>query len=505
MKLILTLGDRCHRSCSYCYADLRRSGTMTLDVARRSIDSARTADGTPLQIGFFGGEPLLNFPLLREIADHARRTCELTPSFSLTTSGDFLDEEVAEYFGGIDIDVALSAHDEDGGVVRRAARRLRAVGIRPSVVMVATPENCSGLRMRMESFLEAGIRRLAISPEFYEPWTVAARARLAATYVEIVELYRRERDAGRPFVFNQFEPRLRALESGVSLRSTQCEVGPGQLSVAPDGSLYPCDRLSVDSSCSSTRIGHVDQWPDGTCLNELAERASSAELCEGCEDSLTCLCSCACVNTHLTGSVEVVPEVVRWHEQLVGGLVRELHREGPSVETRRRDQRRFIRLSAGLVAAGALATGCGDGQETKIDPLAGHVPDEVCQESGRVYVGEFALALCEDRGARDRGGEVGSASVRYCLHLEEGDNTALLEEHKAKVEERLRERISRAHFSQLTLPEEERALGLALMEDVREVLGADSRMRGITLTIQTMDEYFEDIRGRLMTLGYVGY
>ncbi len=500
MQLFLTLGDACQRSCDYCYADRRRPGAMTFDVARRAIDLARARRGGPLQIGFFGGEPLLQFPLLRKVADHARRTCETAPSFALTTSGDPVTEEVAAYLGGLDVSVALSAHDVDDRGTRRAARRLRAVGIEPGVVFVATPEGCGELAARIEALLQFGLRRVSISPDFYAEWASSGRARLEATYRELARIYAAERRAGRPFVLNQFDPRLRALTTGVSLRTTQCGVGPGKLAVAPDGELFPCDRLSVDSACATTRLGHVD---DGLEALPRREALVSAAPCEGCDDDTTCLCGCACVNAHFGADATQVPEVVQWHERMVGAIVRDrLHplRPAPARKGRRR---RFVRVSAGAVLVGALVAGCSEAPRTASPTPVPHEPDEICRGGRLVDVGAFAMRGEEEPALARVDGRLWDAHVTYCLHFEDEDLFALVAENREAIESAFRRRLATAYLDQLSLPEEEAAFGKLLMADVRALLGEKARLRGVRLSVSLSRSTAEVLEG-LKMLGYVG-
>ena len=500
MQLVLTLGDLCNRSCDYCYADRRRPQAMTFDVARRAIDLAREQGDGTLQIGFFGGEPLLQFPLLREVADHARRTCDEAPSFALTTSGDPVTEEVAAYLGGLDVSVALSAHDADDRGTRRAARRLRAVGIEPGVVFVATPEGCGELPARVEALLQFGVRRVSISPDFYAEWAPSGRARLEATYRELARLYAAERRAGRPFVLNQFDPRLRALATGVSQRATQCGVGPDKLAVAPDGELFPCDRLSVDSACADTRLGHVD---DGLEALPRPEALVAAAPCEGCEDDTTCLCGCACVNAHFGGDATVVPEVVRWHERTVGAIVREqLHPLRPAPARKRRGHR-FVRVSAGVIAAGALVAGCGEAPNTATVTPTPHGPDEICKRSALIDVGAFALRGEEEPALARVDGRFWDAAVTYCLHFEDDDLYTLVDENREAIEDAFRRRLATADLEQVSLPEEEAAFGKLLMADVHALLGAKARLRGVRLSISQTRSTGEMIR-QLKMMGYVG-
>ncbi len=495
MNLVLVLTDRCNRSCSYCYADRSGAGEMTFEFAKRSIELAQRRSDTLLRIGFFGGEPLLRFPLLREIADYAWVTSERPLGFYLTTNGDALTDEVAEFFGAIDVDVSLSAHDEDPSTVRRAAARLIDVGIAPKGVLVATPENGGGLVARVEELLDAGIGIVAVSPNFYTPWPEEARERLEVAYRGLTELYLERQRAGRPFRLNLLDMRLDALRSGIPLRETKCELGPELLVVAPDGSLFPCDRMAVDSLCAGTRIGHVDEGVEEELWQRVAAASAGVpEGCRDCEHSLTCLGGCACVNTHHSGCAGEVPELVCWHERLAGRIAGELLPVAAPREPRPRRRRRLIRLTAGLLFAGGVTAACGKEQALPVDSPT-EEPEPVTLEA--------AIGGPDFHGTiTDAEGQLGYFTVRLQLRLSPEDQQYCCTEHEEAIRECLVRNFSKIPFSRLTLPEVEKAVGQELRRELQEIFGENAPLHGVRLEVLTEDEQRELLQH---LQGYIGY
>lgn len=483
MNLVLVLTDRCNRSCRYCYADRQRGASMSFDVARRAIELARERSATPLRIGFFGGEPLLNFPLLREIAEHAERVCDPSPRFSLTTNGDALTDEVATFFGGIDVDVSLSVHDEEVEGTIRAAERLLAEGIEPCAVFVATPDRCTTLAARLETLLAAGIRRLAISPEFYVPWDTDARARLEHAYHDLADLYAREGREERPLRLNQFDMRLDALESGIPLRKSHCELGHEMLTVAPDGTLFPCDRMAVDAKSAFTRIGHLDGDVEERKWSRIAsERADVPSDCRTCEHTNTCLGACACVNVHLTGQVNEVPEIVCWHETMLGRLVRELSPALPPRTPKRGRRGRIMRITAGLVATGTLAAACGT------STFEGPIVFDTNSPS---------------RAIIDAEGKLGTVSLGVKLDLNEQDARRLLANREDRILACLQRHILVDLFERLDSPDQEVAFAKKVADEIAEILDVGDRFEGLDLEVAPSG--IESLNlDRLQYLGYVG-
>jgi len=110
-QIVLEVSDRCNQRCRYCsfsgkYGYSRKHGTthMTFDTAKkaldffipRSVEVSRT-EGTA--ITYYGGEPLLNFQLLKQTVDYVVKTYKhIDPRFSFTTNGTLLDrKEVLDF------------------------------------------------------------------------------------------------------------------------------------------------------------------------------------------------------------------------------------------------------------------------------------------------------------------------------------------------------------------------------------------------------------------------
>jgi uncharacterized protein len=469
MNLVLVLTDRCNRSCRYCYADRQRAASMSFRTARRGIEYAREKSRTPLRIGFFGGEPLMSFPRLREIVEYAEGVCDPAPRFSLTTNGDLLTDEVASFFGGIDVDVSLSVHDDRVEGTLGAAEKLIEEGIEPCAVLVATPESCATIAPRMQALVDGGVRRLVVSPDFYAPWDGSARERLQQTYRDLGDLYAREWREERPLRLNQFDMRFDAIATGIPLRKSHCELGDERLTVAPDGTLFPCDRMAVDSKCAFARIGHLDGDVEERKWSRIGEERSRIPTdCTTCEHRDTCLGACACVNLHLTGQVNAVPELVCWHETLVSRLVQELRPALPAHLPAPRTRRRIIRISTGLLVAGALAAGCARSEH---------------------YTGTIRFNVSESEVQPDDSRGRGSA-VRLTVDLRMSPASArwLLDDREDEIERCVRRHIAAKDFGRLDQPEDEAEMGQELAAEIGKILGVGEQFEGLEFKISIFDD-----------------
>lgn len=116
--LILELTQRCNLRCDYCcfgehYPDFRGHGedTMSLETAKNAVRDFVEHNPQRISIGFYGGEPLLEFTLLTQIvhfAEELARQRGMTPRFSITTNGTLLRDDVLRFLVEHDFDVAIS-------------------------------------------------------------------------------------------------------------------------------------------------------------------------------------------------------------------------------------------------------------------------------------------------------------------------------------------------------------------------------------------------------------
>ena len=102
--LSLLVIQGCNLRCTYCYGDggqYQDSGVMDFDIAKNAVDYLiYKSNKTKLTICFFGGEPLLNFPLIKRVVEYCHKKIENSEkviNFSMTTNGTLLTPEIDEF------------------------------------------------------------------------------------------------------------------------------------------------------------------------------------------------------------------------------------------------------------------------------------------------------------------------------------------------------------------------------------------------------------------------
>jgi uncharacterized protein len=319
--LVLNVNTGCNLSCTYCYKeDLTtpdRGQRMAFETAARSFELllAEAKERERVNLVFFGGEPLSNMPLIRQVIDHAeRRGAEAgkTVDFSLTTNATLLTEELVDYFSAHRVGVTVSMdgpramHDRNrktvGGkgtydVVARKARmllaghRTRPVGARVTLTRGTTDVVTIHRHLRDEiGFFEVG----------FAPVTAGDIGAFNLGEDELAEVFEGMKALGREYCdeaiagrnngFANMHQLMTDLAEGTR-KSLPCGAGLGMLAVDKDGGLNLCHRFT---GSSLPTFGNVEDGIDKPRLGAFLEEAQdrSARPCATCR--IRNLCSGGC-------------------------------------------------------------------------------------------------------------------------------------------------------------------------------------------------------------------
>jgi uncharacterized protein len=319
--LVLNVNTGCNLSCTYCYKeDLAKPAAgrkMDFVTAAKSVELLlEAASGRArINIVFFGGEPLTNVALIRQVVAHAESAAERagkTVDFSMTTNATLLTPALIEYFDAHRFGVSVSMdgpkliHDRHrksvGGrgtyeVVARkvdlllARYRSRPVGARVTLGGGTTEVEAIHAHLRGEiGFHEVG----------YAPVTAAAEAGHALSEAELKEVhraferlgeeYRRAALAGSNNGFSNMHQLMTDLHQG-RRKSLPCGAGVGLLAVDGAGELNLCHRFT---GSELPTFGNVASGIDKARLGEFIEKALDREgtHCETCRIRNLCAGGC---------------------------------------------------------------------------------------------------------------------------------------------------------------------------------------------------------------------
>jgi uncharacterized protein len=344
MNLTLHLTTRCPLRCRYCYArpDTLASRDMTLETALRAIEFAAggSAETEHCGIVFFGGEPLLLADRIRDIVAWCRHRETRLPTrfhFKVTTNGLLLDNRFLDFAVAEDLFVALSmdgvagAHDEhrvgEGGkgthaVVEERARALLARRPYAPVLMTVTPDTVRFYAASVQYLLDLGFRYLIASLDYSAAWSAVALRTLRRQYQTLAGRYEAWTREERKFYFSPFEVKLASHIHGADYQRERCELGWRQLSVAPDGRLFPCVQFARDGADRTFAVGDVWSGVDEERRAHLAEMsARDHEPCRACAIEPRCNHTCGCLNWQATGRIDRVSPTLCEHERLLIPIV----------------------------------------------------------------------------------------------------------------------------------------------------------------------------------------
>ncbi|MBQ4429419.1 MAG: thioether cross-link-forming SCIFF peptide maturase [Clostridia bacterium] len=332
--LCLHVAHTCNLNCSYCFASQGKySGEralMSFEVGKRALDFLIENSGTRhnLEVDFFGGEPLMNFDVVKRLTEYARsieKQHNKNFRFTLTTNGVLINDDVIDFANREMSNVVLSL---DGRKQVHDRFRVDYAGngsfdkIVPKFQKLVSSRGGKGYYMRgtfthhnpdfledVKAMLDLGFTELSMEPVVCAEDDPSALTKediklVMRQYEELAELMKSRRAEGKPFTFYHY---MIDLTGGPCIykRISGCGSGTEYMAVTPWGDLYPCHQFVGDESY---RLGSVFEGVTNTSVRD--EFAScnvyAREDCRDCWAKLYCSGGCAANAYHATGSIRGV-------------------------------------------------------------------------------------------------------------------------------------------------------------------------------------------------------
>ena len=329
--LCLHIAHDCNMCCKYCFAgEGEYSGDrslMSFEVGKRALDFLIEQSGSRknLEVDFFGGEPLLNFDVVKQLVAYARSIEKEKGKnfrFTLTTNGVLLNDEVMEWANKECYNVVLSldGRKETNDRMRRTRNDKGTYDlILPKFQKMAKERNQQGYYIRgtythyntdfandILHLADLGFEQLAMEPVVTNPKMDYALQesdipKLKDQYDLLAkEMCKRNRE-GKGFTFFHY---MIDLEGGPCIykRISGCGVGTDYMAVTPWGDLYPCHQFVGDEKFL---LGNVfDGVKNTDIVNEFKLcNVYSREACQDCFAKLYCSGGCSANAYHTTGKI----------------------------------------------------------------------------------------------------------------------------------------------------------------------------------------------------------
>ena len=334
--LCLHVAHTCNLNCSYCFASQGKyngeRAVMSFEVGKQALDFLVAHSGTRrnLEVDFFGGEPLMNFEVVKQLTAYARsieKDAHKNFRFTLTTNGMLIDDEVIDFCNREMSNVVLSldgrkeVHDRfrvdyagNGSWERIVPKFQKLVAARggKNYYMRGTfthhnPDFLNDIRTMLElGFTELSMEPVVCAPDDPSALTAEDRALVLEQYEELAELMLARERQGKPFTFYHY---MLDLSGGPCIykRISGCGSGTEYMAVTPWGDLYPCHQFVGDERF---RLGDIWHGLDNPAVQgEFAAcNVYAKPECRDCWARLYCSGGCAANAFHATGSITGVYE-----------------------------------------------------------------------------------------------------------------------------------------------------------------------------------------------------
>ena len=332
--LCLHVAHTCNLNCSYCFASQGKyhgeRALMSYEVGKQALDFLIAHSGTRrnLEVDFFGGEPLMNWDVVKRLVNYARTQEPIHNKnfrFTLTTNGMLIDDDVIEFANREMSNVVLSldgrpeVHDRlrvdyagkgsYARIVPKFQKLVEARGGKDYYMRGTFTRHNLDFTNDIFHMADLGFTELSMEPVVCAPDDPEAlRAEDLPVLFEQYEILAKEmirrKKEGRPFTFYHY---MIDLTGGPCIykRITGCGSGTEYMAVTPWGELFPCHQFVGDGKYS---LGNI--W-DGVTNEAVRDEfklvnAYARPECKDCWAKLYCSGGCAANAYHATGSIRGV-------------------------------------------------------------------------------------------------------------------------------------------------------------------------------------------------------
>ena len=319
--LCLHIAHDCNLACRYCFAGEGEykgdRSLMSLEVGKKALDFlvANSGNRRNLEVDFFGGEPLMNFDVVKELVAYGReleKTHDKHFRFTLTTNGVLLRDDVIEFANKemdnivLSIDGRKEVHDHmrpfkngkgsydfilDKFKKVAESRNQQKYYVRGTFTHYNLDFVKDVLSLADEGFEQISVEPVVAGPE--EPYAIREEdiPEICEGYDELAKEMLKRKKEGRGFNFFHY---MIDLSGGpcVYKRLSGCGSGTEYLAVTPWGDLYPCHQfVGEEEFC----LGNVD---DGIVNTEMRDtfklcNVYAKEECRNCFAKFYCSGGCA--------------------------------------------------------------------------------------------------------------------------------------------------------------------------------------------------------------------
>lgn len=332
--LCMHISHTCNLNCSYCFASQGKyhgeRAIMSFEVGKQAFDFliANSGSRKNLEVDFFGGEPLMNFDVVKQLVAYARsieKKYNKNFRFTLTTNGMLIDDDVIDFANREMSNVVLSldgrkeVHDRfrvdyagKGSwekIVPKFQKLVEARGGKDYYMRGTFTHANPDFLEDIKTMLDLGFTELSMEPVVCAEGDPSELTKedlpiVLEQYEKLAQLMLERDKEGRPFTFYHY---MIDLTGGPCIykRISGCGSGTEYMAVTPWGDLYPCHQFVGEEKF---KLGDIWNGVDNTEIQEEFAGCNvyARQECRNCWARLYCSGGCAANAYHSTGSVKGV-------------------------------------------------------------------------------------------------------------------------------------------------------------------------------------------------------
>ncbi|HIQ92438.1 MAG TPA: thioether cross-link-forming SCIFF peptide maturase [Candidatus Copromonas avistercoris] len=335
--LCLHIAHDCNLACKYCFAEEGeyhgRRALMSFEVGKKALDFliANSGNRVNLEVDFFGGEPLMNWDVVKQLVEYGRsreKECNKKFRFTITTNGVLLNDEIMDFCNREMSNVVLSLdgrkevndrmrpfRNGSGSydlIVPKFQKFAESRGTKDYFVRGTFTRNNLDFSKDVLHFADLGFKKLSIEPvvaDPKEPYSIREEdlPQIMEEYDRLAKEFIKRKKEGRGFQFFHF---MIDLNQGpcVAKRLSGCGSGTEYLAVTPWGDFYPCHQFV---GMEDFLLGNVDEGITNTKVRDEFKLCNvyAREKCRDCFARFYCSGGCAANAYNFSGDITGAYEI----------------------------------------------------------------------------------------------------------------------------------------------------------------------------------------------------
>ncbi len=335
--LCLHIAHDCNLACKYCFAEEGeyhgRRALMSFEVGKKALDFliANSGNRVNLEVDFFGGEPLMNWDVVKQLVEYGRsreKECNKKFRFTITTNGVLLNDEIIDFCNREMSNVVLSLdgrkevndrmrpfRNGSGSydlIVPKFQKFAESRGTKDYFVRGTFTRNNLDFSKDVLHFADLGFKKLSIEPvvaDPKEPYSIREEdlPKIMEEYDRLAKEFIKREKEGRGFQFFHF---MIDLNQGpcVAKRLSGCGSGTEYLAVTPWGDFYPCHQFV---GMEDFLLGNVDEGITNTKVRDEFKLCNvyAREKCRDCFARFYCSGGCAANAYNFSGDITGAYEI----------------------------------------------------------------------------------------------------------------------------------------------------------------------------------------------------